>query len=143
MQSALTPDTLLEKVVGIPGPWTSGLKRKAYRAISSRMPEISMFVDSGFDAVADERRKRIMVALAATLGATGKEEFGFHLWLWNECMGERTPARYVFYRCLVCQEIRTHRSVCRGSCRCGSTRRTNWVPEITTKKALRALLLGH
>lgn len=140
-------DTILRKHARIKYPLDKTWKKAAVEFCAERLGDIQVFRALGLAALKDPERRKLIAGLLPPAGspeAQDTADYGFNVWLLNECIGERVmSADHIFMRCSGCFRVRTSRNLSRGPCKCGGTRMTNCVGQLETQEVLGRLAMGY
>ena len=138
-------DTVLERYARVRFPFDQPWMPKAVEYCAGHLEQIRVFCALGLNAILDPGRQALIHAwLHDRPRDIAPDEYGFNVWLLNECIGEgdASPEDQIFFRCMGCYRIRTNRSVSKGMCRCRGRRLNNCVGEMETQEILALLVTG-
>lgn len=138
-------DTILRKHARITYPLDKDWKKKAVEFCAERLGDIQAFRALGLDAIKDPERRKMIAGLLNVEGNENvdPDEYGFNVWLLNECIGDTRVTDRIFMRCESCLKVRTNRGMAKGPCKCGSTRMRQGPPQMETQKVLARLVQGY
>lgn len=133
---------ILRKNVDLTEPFDKKWKVNALEMVIKNLAKIGACQELGLRAIDDKDRRDLVRTYVGEDGSNA--HLGFNVWLLNECIGEKVMSpHHIFMRCLGCYKIRTSKGLAGGQCKCGSTRMSNTVGPMNTRKALGYLASGY
>lgn len=145
MTEAERAASILSKEVDLHEPFDKKWKVNALEIVMKNLIPIAACKELGLRAIDDPEKRKLVASYVGPENGNGHEHYGFNVWLLNECIGDRIMSHdSAFMRCLGCYKIRTSNRVGKnGQCVCGSTRMSNTVGPMNTRKALGYLASGY